>query len=56
MISIDPSTLRCPACESENITAGESSAFDMEIVHCESCTSVYHVHHERDGAVTLVAV
>jgi hypothetical protein len=55
-MSTDTATLRCPACESENITAVESSAFDMEIVKCESCTSVYHVHHEPDGSVTLVAV
>jgi hypothetical protein len=55
-MSIDTASIRCPACESANITAVESSAFDMEIVHCESCTGVYHVHHEPDGSVTLVAV
>jgi hypothetical protein len=55
-MSTDTASLRCPACKFENVTAVESQAFDMEIVKCKSCTSVYHVHHERDGSVTLVAV
>jgi hypothetical protein len=55
-MSTDTATLRCPACESESVTAVESQAFDTEIVKCESCTGVYHVHHEPNGSERLVAV